>query len=81
MVHAMLFTHVLALGISCIIVPVVALSLTRRRVYPLPLPPGPRPLPILGNALQLDTKRPWLTYTTWGKTYGKIIHCSILGST
>ncbi|KAG1873414.1 cytochrome P450 [Suillus tomentosus] len=71
----MLFT----LGISCIIALLVALGLTRRRVYPLPLLPGPRPLPFLGNALQLDTKRPWLTYTAWGKTYGKIFHSRILG--
>ncbi|KAG1880428.1 cytochrome P450 [Suillus tomentosus] len=75
----MLFTYNLALGISCIVALAVVLSLTRRRVYPLPLPPGPRPLPILGNVLQLDTKRPWLTYTAWGKTYGKIIHSRVLG--
>ncbi|KAG2032256.1 cytochrome P450 [Suillus americanus] len=75
----MLFIHILGLGILCVIALVVASGLTRRRVYPLPLPPGPRPLPILGNALQLDTKRPWLTYTEWGKTYGKIIHSRIFG--
>ncbi|KAG1805252.1 cytochrome P450 [Suillus variegatus] len=71
----MLFT----LAISCIIALLVALRQTRRRVYPFPLLPGPRPLPFLGNALQLDTKRPWLTYTAWGKTYGKIFRSRILG--
>ncbi|KAG1772052.1 cytochrome P450 [Suillus occidentalis] len=75
----MLSTHILAVAILCIVSLTAALRLSRRRVYPLPLPPGPRRLPFLGNALQLDTKRPWLTYTEWGKTYGKIIHSRILG--
>ncbi|KAG2060438.1 cytochrome P450 [Suillus hirtellus] len=75
----MLSTHILASGISCIVALVVVSRLTRRRVYPLPLPPGPPPLPFFGHALQLDTQRPWLTYTAWGKTYGKILHSSIFG--
>ncbi|KAG2337203.1 cytochrome P450 [Suillus weaverae] len=75
----MFFSHILALGIPCIIALVVALGLTRRRRYPLPLPPGPRSLPFFGNALNVDTDRPWLTYTAWGKTYGKIIYSHILG--
>ncbi|KAG2110342.1 cytochrome P450 [Suillus discolor] len=75
----MLSTDILALGISCIVTLVVVSRLTRRRVYPSPLLPGPPPLPFFGNVLQLDTKRPWLTYTAWGKIYGKIIRSRIFG--
>ncbi|XP_034018287.1 cytochrome P450 2K4-like [Thalassophryne amazonica] len=35
-------------------------------------PPGPRPLPVLGNLLQLDLKRPYNTYMKLWKTYGSV---------
>ncbi|KAG7232710.1 hypothetical protein INR49_008197 [Caranx melampygus] len=35
-------------------------------------PPGPRPLPLLGNLLQLDLKRPYNTLLEFSKTYGSV---------
>ncbi|XP_030577514.1 cytochrome P450 2K1-like [Archocentrus centrarchus] len=35
-------------------------------------PPGPRPLPLLGNLLQLDLKRPYNTLLEFSKKYGSV---------
>ncbi|XP_039980853.1 cytochrome P450 2K1-like isoform X2 [Xiphias gladius] len=35
-------------------------------------PPGPRPLPVLGNLLQLDLKRPYNTFLEFSKKYGSV---------
>jgi len=33
----------------------------------------------MGNALQMPTKHEWLTFSTWGKTYGDLVHVSVFG--
>lgn len=41
-----------------------------RRKQPPP-PPGPKPWPIIGNALDVPTSRPWEVYSKWSKDYGE----------
>ena len=35
----------------------------------VPLPPGPEPKPLIGNALDFPTSRPYEVYVEWGKRY------------
>ncbi|KAF5309909.1 hypothetical protein D9619_010547 [Psilocybe cf. subviscida] len=41
--------------------------------------PGPSGLPIIGNAHQMPSYRPWLVFSAWKKLYGNIIHLNVLG--
>ncbi|KAK0460211.1 cytochrome P450, partial [Desarmillaria tabescens] len=44
-------------------------------------PPGPRGLPFIGNALDMPTDKPWLTFARWRETYGDICSATVLGQT
>ncbi|KAH7913526.1 cytochrome P450 [Hygrophoropsis aurantiaca] len=63
----------------CVIVLTLVWSSKQTKRKGLPLPPGPRPLPLLGNAHQINTSQPWLTYAAWGKQYGGIVYSRLLG--
>ncbi|KAJ6546378.1 cytochrome P450 [Mycena sp. CBHHK59/15] len=43
------------------------------------LPPGPPGLPLIGNLLQIPFNVPWVTYKSWARKYGDIIHVSVVG--
>jgi len=45
----------------------------------IPLPPGPKPLPVIGNILDVPTKKPWEVYQSWSHTYGDLIFLTLPG--
>ncbi|KAF5372138.1 hypothetical protein D9758_005075 [Tetrapyrgos nigripes] len=52
---------------------------TIRRNISVRYPPGPWGLPLLGNALQLPTVKPWHTLAKWKKTYGPLVYLNMAG--
>ncbi|PCH38746.1 cytochrome P450 [Wolfiporia cocos MD-104 SS10] len=43
------------------------------------LPPGPRGIPFFGNALQIPLEQQWKVLASWAKTYGDVMHLSVMG--
>ncbi|KAK0201382.1 cytochrome P450 [Desarmillaria ectypa] len=43
--------------------------------------PGPRGLPFIGNALDMPTDKPWLTFGRWKETYGNVCSATVFGQT
>ncbi|KZT33280.1 cytochrome P450 [Sistotremastrum suecicum HHB10207 ss-3] len=50
----------------------------RRKKGRLPYPIGPRGAPIIGNALQMPLKDPWLKWTEWAAVYGDIFYLNMM---
>jgi hypothetical protein len=61
----------LAIG-SVVVLYIGRQALKNRSSYPLP--PGPPGLPWVGNVIGVNTSTPWVTYTEWGRTYGRLQH-------
>ncbi|KAG1966961.1 cytochrome P450 2K1-like [Pimephales promelas] len=60
------------LGASLLLLVLYLLSSGSRSQKEGKEPPGPKPLPLLGNLLTLDLKRPFDTFCELSKTYGNI---------
>ncbi|KZO94969.1 cytochrome P450 [Calocera viscosa TUFC12733] len=45
----------------------------------LPLPPGPKGYPVVGNLFDMPKENDSPVYSEWQKTYGDMIHISVLG--
>ncbi|KAJ6482515.1 cytochrome P450 [Mycena sanguinolenta] len=66
-----------ALALSIVLLPVLYRKFTSKN--PAPFPPGPKGLPILGNALDMPTSHPWVTFSQWGEKYGGLVYLNALG--
>ncbi|KAJ4152122.1 hypothetical protein NW765_017631 [Fusarium oxysporum] len=45
-----------------------------------PYPPGPKGHPLLGMTFLMPKERPWVQYTEWARTYGKLMYFRLGGT-
>ncbi|KAJ6483442.1 cytochrome P450 [Mycena sanguinolenta] len=69
-----LFLVLLTAGAS-----ILALLIHRFQGRRAPFPPGPPGIPFIGNLFQLPLEQPWITYESWAKQYGDIVHLTAFG--
>ncbi|XP_073529544.1 uncharacterized protein [Phyllobates terribilis] len=61
--------------VTCIILATV-INKQKERVHPN-YPPGPKPWPIIGNILNLNVRKPYLSFQELAKTYGPVYSLKI----
>ncbi|KAF9523255.1 putative monooxygenase [Crepidotus variabilis] len=64
----------LALILSALLIYFVRVSRLKKK-----LPPGPRRIPLIGNAHQVPTQTPWISFARWTKRYGDLIYLDLAG--
>ncbi|KAF8637703.1 hypothetical protein AX16_010778 [Volvariella volvacea WC 439] len=76
------FVSVATRGASLLAIPTALLLFLvfRRSRSSIPYPPGPKPLPLVDNAFDIPSVKPYLTYTQWQRQYNSsLIHLQALG--